>query len=155
MARLIKVNGAQSTIASAPPKRDLVGDVSVPDAVLPEQFFSRAATAVPERRLMFAILRDAIMHLERRGTVGAAEAKRWICGVADGPCSFQSTCEAVGVEPTHLGRGLLAWCAGDEPHLLGPAQLLRTTAHRRMTLPWRRCRVIADPSTARRERSAQ
>jgi len=45
MARLIKVNGAQSTIGSALPKRDLVSDVSVPDAVLPEQFFSRARSS--------------------------------------------------------------------------------------------------------------
>jgi len=134
MARLIKLNGAQSTIASAPPKRDLVGDVSTPDAVLPEQFFSQAATAVPERRLMLAILLDAITHLERRGTVGAEEAKRWICRVADGPCSFRGTCEAVGIEPTHLGRCLLAWYAGDKSHLLSPARLLRTSGRpRRVT----------------------
>lgn len=138
MARLIAMNGAHPTIGSALPKRDRGGDVSLADAVLPEQFFSRTATAAPERRLMFAILLDAVMQLERRGTVGAEEAKRWICRAVDGPCSFRSTCEAVGIEPTYLGRHLLAWYAGDEPRLLGSARLLRTSGNRRTILPWRR-----------------
>ncbi len=116
------------------PKRGLVGDVSVPDEIMPVQFFGRAATAAPERRLMFAILVDAIVQLERRGTEAAEEAQRWIGRVADGPCSFRSTCEAVGLEPARLARALLAWYASDEPHMLGSTRLLGMNTHRRMTV---------------------
>ena len=148
MARLINVNGARSTIARVRPKRNPDSDVSIPDALLPEQYFSRAATAVPERRLMFAILLDAITQLERRGTEGAEEAKRWIRRVADdAPCSFRGTCEAVGIEPIRLGRGLLAWYAGDEPHLLGPTRLRSGRQRGGMTARWPRRRVGRPPSS--------
>jgi len=142
VARLITLNHAQSAIVRAPSKHDVVDDGSVPAALMPEQFFKRAVTAVPERRLMFAILLDAITHLQRRKSPVADEAKRWIRSGVGGPCSFRSVCEAVGIEPTYLARGLLAWDKGNEPRLLGsPVQRPRPTARPRMTLRPRRRRV--------------
>jgi hypothetical protein len=142
MARLVTLTHAQSTIVRASTKPDVFADGSVPIALLPAQFFEHAVTAVPERRLMFAILLDAITHLQRRGSPGADEAKQWIRRDVGGPCSFRSVCEAVGIEPAYLARGLLAWDKGDEPRLPGsPVRRLRPTAHPRMTLRPRRRRV--------------
>ncbi len=143
MTRLATLNHAQSTIVRAPPKHEVSDDASVPAVLLPAQFFEGAETAVPERRLMFAILLDAITQLQRRTSPHADEAKRWIRSDAGGPCSFRGVCEAVGIEPTYLARGLLAWGKGDEPHLLGrPVRRLRPATRPRLTLrPRRRRRV--------------
>ena len=149
MARESTLNHAQSTIPRIALRLDVFNDSSEPAVLLPAQFFECAVTAVPERRLMFAILLDAITHLQRRGSPGADEAKRWIRGDVAGACSFRSACEAVGIEPGYLARGLLAWHEGDEPRLLdSPIRRQRTTAHPRMTLRPRRRRVGRRAGTA-------
>ncbi|MEO6026251.1 MAG: hypothetical protein ABIR79_05235, partial [Candidatus Binatia bacterium] len=89
-------------------------DVSVPDALLPEQYFDRLAARTsdtPERRLLFAVLLDAVIQLQRRNTSGSAEAERWIRNdtETDSPFSFRNVCEAIGIEPGYLQRGLMAW----------------------------------------------
>ena len=48
--------------------------VDVPDALLPEQYFDRLAARTsdtPERRLLFAVLLDAVIQLQRRNTSGS------------------------------------------------------------------------------------
>ena len=123
-------------------------DVSVPDALLPEQYFDRLAARTsdtPERRLLFAVLLDAVIQLQRRNTSGAAEAERWIRNVDDGesPFSFRNVCEALGIEPMYLARGLLAWRRSQIDLLPGiPVRQLRTS-HRRVTPLGRRRRRTA------------
>jgi hypothetical protein len=126
-------------------------DVSVPDSLLPDQYFDRLsarATDTPEKRLMFAVLLDAVIHLQRRHTSGAAEAERWIRGIDDDGeepmFSFQNICDALGIEPAYLARGLLAFRSGHDPKLLGaPVRQLRTS-HRRITpLRKKRRHVVA------------
>jgi hypothetical protein len=56
---------------------DEAADASVPDAIMPEQFFERLGLRVgdvPEKRLMFAVLLDAVIQLRKRNTSGAADA---------------------------------------------------------------------------------
>jgi hypothetical protein len=123
-------------------------DVSVPDALLPEQYFDRLAARTsdtPERRLLFAVLLDAVIQLQRRNTSGAAEAERWIRSEAatSSPFSFRNVCEALGIEPGYLQRGLLSWRrsqAGTVPGI--PVRQLRTS-HRRVTPLGRRRRRAA------------
>ena len=120
-------------------------DVSVPDALLPEQYFDRLAARTsdtPERRLIFAVLLDAVIQLQRRNTSGSAEAERWIRNEAesDSPFSFRNVCEALGIEPRYLQRGLLSWrrnLVGSVPGI--PVRQLRTS-HRRVTPLGRRRR---------------
>jgi hypothetical protein len=115
-------------------------DVSVPDCLLADQYFDRLcarATDTPEKRLMFAVLLDAVIHLQRRHTTGAAEAERWIRGidaaVAEPTFSFENICDALGIESEYLARGLLAFRTGNDSKLLGaPVRQLRTS-HRRIT----------------------
>lgn len=83
---------------------------SVPETILPDQFFTQhAAMGTPEKRLIFAVLLDAITQLRRGGEVDAGEAARWIRQESEGaPISFADACDALGFEPHGLARGLLA-----------------------------------------------
>jgi len=89
----------------------LVPDTSVPEALLPEQYFDRVAGCsreMPEKRLMAAVLLDALVQLQRDGSSGAAEVRTWIAGSGRGSLfSFANVCEALGVDPSYLARGLM------------------------------------------------
>ena len=94
--------------------RDTLPDTFVPEALLPEQYFDRWAARAsdsPEKRLMFAVLLDAVIQLQGRNQKDAAEAEEWIRGTdcEESPFSFRNICEALGINPTYLRRGLLAW----------------------------------------------
>lgn len=123
-------------------------DVSVPDALLPEQYFDRLAARTsdtPERRLLFAVLLDAVIQLQRRNTSGCAEAERWVRNDAesDSPFAFRNVCEALGIEPAYLARGLLSWRRCEIGAVPGiPVRQLRTS-HRRVTPLGRRRRRTA------------
>ena len=87
--------------------------------LLPEQFAETARAlevAEPERRLLLAVLCDAIVVLQRRvvGTAGSPtrpnEAERWI--LSDDRrwlYSFVNVCEALDLAHEPLRRALLAW----------------------------------------------
>ena len=124
--------------------RRSVSDASIPDTLLPDQYFDRLASRpceTPEKRLMFAVLLDAVIQLQRRNSVGAIEAEIWIRGEAsdDGPFSFRNVCEALGLDATYLAHGLLAWRASPAATARVPVRQLRTT-HRRVTPAVRRRR---------------
>jgi hypothetical protein len=127
---------------------ETVTDASVPETILPIQYFDRLAvrvTDIPEKRLMFAVLLDAVIHLQRRDSRGAAEAVEWIRGEGDGSVfSFQNICESLGLEPTGLARALLAWHHGPKTARLGvPARQLRTAHPKIRPLRQRRRRRVA------------
>jgi len=128
-------------------------DVSVPDVLLPEQYFDRLAARTsdtPERRLLFAVLLDAVIQLQRRNTSGSAEAERWIRSESrsDFPFSFRNVCEALGIEPGYLQRGLLSWRRSQVGTMPGiPVRQLRTS-HRRVTPLGRRRRRSSARNTA-------
>ena len=122
-------------------------DESVPDCILPEQYFdglALRASDVPEKRLMFAVLLDAVIQLRRRNTARSAEAERWIRSEDEGegaPFSFVNLCETLGIDPSYLARGLLAWSR--EPRGLPaviPVRQLRRSARRVTPLGRRRRR---------------
>lgn len=87
-------------------------DVSVPDVVLPDQFFAGGTFGLPdspEKRLMFAVLLDAISQLRQRQSTRAIEAEQWIRDEEDeGVFSFANVCGVLGFEPRSLANGLLA-----------------------------------------------
>src|SRR5207248_1894101 len=65
-------------------------DMSVPEALLPEQYFERlagSAREMPEKRLMAAVLLDALVHLQRDGS---AAAKSGLARKAAVNCSIAS-----------------------------------------------------------------
>jgi hypothetical protein len=105
-------------------KERLVADAGVslfqPDLLLPVQFFAalrRKAQACGERRLMVAILEDAVdcfqKHLwatDNRSRHLRAEAEKWFFSDDDSwPFSFVNICHALDLHPGFIRRGLVAW----------------------------------------------
>jgi hypothetical protein len=117
----------------------------VPDTILPVQFIDRRLVSdTPEKRLIFAVLLDAILQL-RRGDGGALDAERWIRDETDGaPISFVEACGVLGIEAQNLARGLLSWGAPSGSALGVPARQLPGT-QRRVTPLGRTRRVSSAP----------
>jgi hypothetical protein len=95
------------------------GRLFEPDAILPAQFyalFKQSQYREPERRLMVAILEDAVsclsMNLHRcnlRQRKQYEEAKHWVTSEeeSDWIFSFRNICEVLGMDPSYLRRGLI------------------------------------------------
>lgn len=90
----------------------------VPDIILPQQFSAAgSALAVPERRLRLAILEDALRYYrqyfgasERRARVLCEDAADWFASPdRSEPFSFENVCDALGLDPHYLRRGLQRW----------------------------------------------
>lgn len=112
-----------------------------PAALLPPDLLDRATGSgaeLPERRLMAAILFDAVLQLARRGSKGAAEAAWWIrqSDREDTPFSFGAVCEGLGLDPDYLTRGLMQWSGAiDDGTILPSRRALATQRRRRVALP--------------------
>jgi hypothetical protein len=96
-----------------------------PDTLVPEQFYAtirRTQCADPERRLMAAVLEDAVSCLsanppcagrkrryfeEAQSWINATEEQEWIF-------SFTNVCETLGLDPSFLRRGLNRWSSVNE-----------------------------------------
>ena len=99
---------------------DKIASLFQPDTLLSAQYFDnlrRKTHLEPEKRLMLAILEDGI-HCYRDNLNASGgkkkrdfdEASAWIVD-ADGDWvfSFESVCEALGLNPQYLRQGLLRW----------------------------------------------
>ena len=91
-----------------------------PDTILPVQLVGSCrldASAMPEKRLLLAVLEDAVITFQRyttstrrRGQRLFREAEAWILSDdVDWTCSFQNVCDVLGLDTEYLRRGLLAW----------------------------------------------
>ena len=88
-----------------------------PETVLPEQFFRRSAGASSERRLMLAVLEEALLDVRRsanRRTLRmrrlADEVEGWFAANDDGwPCSFLRICHALGLDAAAVRARLARW----------------------------------------------
>jgi hypothetical protein len=91
-----------------------------PDTLLPEQYletFRRKLHLEPEKKLMLAILEDAIACFQKyvfaRDAKGKAlfrEAEEWVREKgSEGIFSFDAVCESLGFNPDYLRRGLTEW----------------------------------------------
>jgi len=84
-----------------------------PAIVLPVQYLARR-TLEPERRLMLAVLEDAIATLLGHGCVRGTrredavnDAQRWLdSDASDWPFSFTRVCEALGLDADYVRSGL-------------------------------------------------
>ena len=97
-----------------------LGSIFVPDVITPEQFYDmrRDDSAIaPVKRLMMAVLEDALRCFQNNADAKGgprkrlfADAEQWLCGeVGDGPFSFETVCETLGIEPQFLRAGLKEW----------------------------------------------
>jgi hypothetical protein len=90
-----------------------------PDTLLAAQYFDnlRRRTLEPEKRLMLAVLEDAVRCFEDNLSAQAGgkkklfdEAEQWITERdGDWIFSFDRVCEALGFTPEYVRQGLLRW----------------------------------------------
>lgn len=91
-----------------------------PDMLLSAQYFDnlrRKSLLEPEKRLMLAILEDAVsryqdnlLSQDKRGKRLFADAEDWIVEAgSDWIFSFENVCEALGLNPAYVRQGLLRW----------------------------------------------
>ena len=90
------------------------------DILVPSQFFDRRqaeGSAQPEKRLMLAVMEDAIATFQksvpganRRQRRLLRETEEWIqSGDTSWPFSFENICAALSIESDYLRSGLLNW----------------------------------------------
>lgn len=107
-----------------------------PETVLPSQFFDRVqidASLQPEKRLMLAVLEDAVGAFQkyataatRRGRRLFGEAEEWFEDAAsDWPFAFENVCQALALEPAYIRSGLRRWRARQIAHPESSARVIR------------------------------
>ena len=103
-----------------------IGSIFQPDSLLSVHYFGtlrRKTILEPEKRLMLAILEDAIHCFQDnilarnvRGRRLFEEAEEWIVEVDDNwVFSFENICETLGFSPAYVRQGLLRWVANKLP----------------------------------------
>ena len=91
-----------------------------PDTLLPAQYFEtfrRKSHLEPEKKLMLAVLEDAISCFQKyvfaregKGKVLFQEAEEWVLDEnSDWLFSFANICEVMGFDPAYIRRGLMRW----------------------------------------------
>lgn len=91
-----------------------------PEAILPSQYFSQPAVDAslqPEKRLMLAVLEDAVGTYQKYVNARDRTAQRLFVDVEDWfasddqewPYSFVNISNALGLEAAYLRRGLAVW----------------------------------------------
>ena len=91
-----------------------------PDTLLPDQYldtFRRKLHLEPEKKLMLAILEDAVACFQKylfardsKGKTQFRDTEDWVFQGTDmGIFSFDIVCETLGLEPSYLRRGLALW----------------------------------------------
>ena len=112
-----------------------------PDILAADQYFQhtrRKNPLEPEKRLMLAVLRDAVECFQKylfsksaKGKVLFRDVEEWILEEnPDWLFSFVNTCELLGLDATYIRHGLMDWkkqaLSGK-----GSAQIYHLNAHRR------------------------
>ena len=123
-------NSASMENLTAHKSDENIASLFQPDTLLSAQYFDtlrRKTLLEPEKRLLLAILNDAINcyqdNLFARSSKHKRlfdEAEEWIVATdGDGIFCFDSVCQFLGFNPEYLRRGLLRWKAKNmqkQPH---------------------------------------
>ena len=97
-----------------------VSSLFQPDTLLPDQYldtFRRKLQLEPEKKLLLAILEDAIACYQKyifvrdgKGQALFHEAEQWVEERGSGSVfAFDSVCETLGLNPDYLRRGMADW----------------------------------------------
>ena len=99
---------------------DRTASLLEPDTVVPSQYYDRVGSDLafqPEKRLMLAVLEEAISTFQRhvssrtaRSERLVAEVEEWTAGTdGEWPFSFENICAALGLEPEYIRTGMSRW----------------------------------------------
>jgi hypothetical protein len=112
-----------------------------PDTLLPSQYFaafSREGGLVRERRLMLAVLQDAVECYQKyalardpRGRFLFEDACAWIeSDEREWPFSYENVCEVLSLNPEYIRRGLSKWRQQKSPVKRTEARIVPLLARR-------------------------
>jgi hypothetical protein len=118
-----------------------IGWLFQPPSLLSAEYFEalrRKTILEPEKRLMLAILEDAVDCFQNnvfaqsvKGRRLFQEAEKWIVEVdSDWVFSFENVCETLAINPAYVRQGLLQWMIspqGTESRLRKPTRKKRET----------------------------
>jgi hypothetical protein len=114
------LNSPDAENTAVPRGEEKIASLFQPDTLLSAQYFDtlrRTTLLEPEKRLMLAVLDDAInCYRDNLFSPGAknqrlfAEAEEWIATPGgDWIFSFDNVCESLGFNPEYVRRGLQRW----------------------------------------------
>ena len=132
--------------------------VFAPEVILPSQFFSSppASTERPEKRLMLAVLQDAVATLlKHAGTARCGqrrltrEAEQWIdARNSDWPFSFENICDVLNLDAAALREGLRRVIARPAPVVALPIGRRVVGERHRVSVPRSHHRATAGNAEA-------
>jgi hypothetical protein len=113
-----KADSEYNTKPTAPDDR--IASLFQPDTLLSTQYFDnmrRRTLLEPEKRLMLAVLEDAVDSFQENLSAESGrrkmlfdDAEQWIrADGGDWVFSFDHVCEALGFNPDYVRQGLLRW----------------------------------------------
>ena len=112
-------NSSETTHAHRQRGWEQGGSVFQPDALSSSEYFEHRrdkSILQPEKRLMLAILEDAVScfqqnHCARHGErkMMLAEVEEWIFGRSEWIFSFENICSVLGYNPDYVRAGLKRW----------------------------------------------
>jgi hypothetical protein len=116
----MKWKNAHSDYKSQATADDRIASLFQPDTLLSAQYFDnmrRRTLLEPEKRLMLAILEDAVNCFQENLSAESGKRKilfndveQWIrADGSDWVFSFDHICEALGLTPAYVRQGLLRW----------------------------------------------
>ena len=90
---------------------------TVPETILPEQFFRASAALPPEKQLMMAVLEGALLDLQKSADARTPRARRladevgaWFAADDEGwPCSFLRICHVLGLDASAVRSRVARW----------------------------------------------
>ncbi len=109
-----------------------------PDTLLPAQFFAafaREGGMVRERRLMLAVLQDAVECYQKyalardpKGRMLFEDSREWVDSrEREWPFAFENICEVLGLNPEYIRRGLSKWVQQRAPIRRSTAKIVPLT----------------------------
>ena len=115
-----QVEGSAMSERGGLTSEEKIASLFQPDTLLSDQYFEnlrRKTFFEPEKRLMLAVLEDAIRYYQDNWFSRNSKRKRifdeteeWIVTPdSDWVFSFDHVCETLGLSPAYLRRGLLRW----------------------------------------------
>ena len=115
-----QVEGSATSERGGLTSEEKIASLFQPDTLLSDQYFEnlrRKTFFEPEKRLMLAVLEDAIRYYQDNWFSRNSKRKRifdeteeWILTPdSDWVFSFVHVCETLGLSPAYLRRGLLRW----------------------------------------------
>jgi hypothetical protein len=115
-----QVEGSATSERGGLTSEEKIASLFQPDTLLSDQYFEnlrRKTFFEPEKRLMLAVLEDAIRYYQDNWFSRNSKRKRifdeteeWILTPdSDWVFSYDHVCETLGLSPAYLRRGLLRW----------------------------------------------